>query len=175
MTSFPGSTFSWQSNIYTYAFIYYNLHPVPKGVGGWVRLCLSPAVPASSPTSLLVAPIIIHLHPHGSSPPRHVHHPPPSTCQQPRSHVQSSKKYYPCATFFHVTRITDWFSVLYLLGFWPHKGHMPILLFIWYGFRVMWYKILPFVYKILPFVYKILPFVVQSPPPMWYKVSSHVV
>ena len=34
MTSFPGSTFSWQSNIYTYAFIYYNLHPVPKGGGG---------------------------------------------------------------------------------------------------------------------------------------------
>lgn len=83
MTSFPGSTFSWQSNIYTYAFIYYNLHPVPKGVGVWVRLCLSPAVPASSPTSFLVAPIIIHRHPHGSSPPRHAHHPPPSTFHLP--------------------------------------------------------------------------------------------
>ena len=107
MTSFPGSTFSWQSNIYTYAFIYYNLHPVPKGVGVWVRLCLSPAVPVSSPTSSLVAPIIIHLHPHGSSPPRHIQssstfHLPTATESRP-----ITKKYYPCATFFHATRITD--------------------------------------------------------------------
>lgn len=107
MTSFPGSTFSWQSNIYTYAFIYYNLQPVPKGVGVWVRLCLSPAVPASSPTSLLVAPIIITLAsswlPFTSSrPSSSTFHLPTATESRP-----INKKYYSCATFFYATRVTD--------------------------------------------------------------------
>lgn len=69
-------------NIYTYAFIYYNLHPVPKGVGVWVRLCLSllplprlphcsSSLPSSSPCILmaalhLVTFIILHLPPANS-------------------------------------------------------------------------------------------------------------
>lgn len=83
MTSFPGSTFSWQSNIYTYAFIYYNLHPVPKGGGGLgssvpVPCCpclVSHIVPRRShhhhpcilmATLHLVTSIILHLPPTNS-------------------------------------------------------------------------------------------------------------
>ena len=83
MTSFPGSTFSWQSKIYTYAFIYYNLHPVPKGGGGLgssvpVPLLSLPRLPhrpsslLSSSTCILMAAlhlvtsIILHLPPANS-------------------------------------------------------------------------------------------------------------
>ena len=166
MTSFPGSTFSWQSNIYTYAFIYYNLHPVPKGGGGLGSSVPVPCCPC----------LVSHI-----APRRSYHHPPASSWQlSTSSHPSSStfhlptatesrpiiKKYYPCATFFHTTRITDWFSVLYLLGFGPHKDHMPILLFIWYDFRVVWYKILPFVVQSPP------PCGIKSPP-MWYNLCLH--
>lgn len=107
MTSFPGSTFSWQSNIYTYAFIYYNLHPVPKGGGGLGSSVPVPCCPC----------LVSHIVPR-----RSYHHPPASSWQlSTSSHPSSStfhlptatesrpiiKKYYPCATFFHVTRITD--------------------------------------------------------------------
>lgn len=54
------------SNIYTYAFIYYNLHPVPKGGGGLGSSVPVSAVPASSPTSFLVTSIILHLPPTNS-------------------------------------------------------------------------------------------------------------
>lgn len=107
MTSFPGSTFSWQSNIYTYAFIYYNLHPVPKGGGGLGSSVPIPCCPC----------LVSHIVPR-----RSYHHPPASSWQLSTSSRPSSstfhlptatesrpitKKYYPCATFFHVTRITD--------------------------------------------------------------------
>lgn len=91
MTSFPGSTFSGQNrmgNIYTYAFIYYNLHPVPKGGGGLgssvpVHCCpclVSHVVPRRShhhhhcilmATLHLVTSIILHIMPtnsHGATP-----------------------------------------------------------------------------------------------------------
>lgn len=83
MTSFPGSTFSWQSNIYTYAFIYYNLHPVPKGGWGFGFVCACPLLSLprlphrsssllSSSTCILMAAlhlvtsIILHLPPANS-------------------------------------------------------------------------------------------------------------
>lgn len=66
MTSFPGSTFSWQSNIYTYAFIYYNLHPVPKGGGGLGSSVPVPCCPC----------LVSHI-----APRRSYHHPPASSWQ----------------------------------------------------------------------------------------------
>ena len=107
MTSFPGSTFSWQSNIYTYAFIYYNLHPVPKGGGGLGSSVPVPCCPC----------LVSHI-----APRRSYHHPPASSWQLSTSSRPSSstfhlptvtelrpitKKYYSCATFFHAARITD--------------------------------------------------------------------
>ena len=132
-----------------------------RGVGVWVRLCLSHAVPASSPTSLLVAPIIIHLHPHGSSPPRHIHHPPPSTCQQPRSHVQSPKKVLPLCYF--LPRRTHNRLIFNLIHPWvrtPQGSHIQFAVHL----------------------VRFSRHVVQNPAlcgakstSMWYKVSSHVV
>ena len=109
-TSFCRSTFSGQNrmgNIYTYAFIYYNLRPVPKGGGGLGSSVPVPCCPC----------LVSHIVPR-----RSYHHPPASSWQLSTSSRPSSstscqptateqrpitKKYYSCATFFHVTRITD--------------------------------------------------------------------
>lgn len=132
-----------------------------RGVGVWVRLCLSPAVLASSPTSLLVAPIIIHLHPHGSSPPRHIQssstfHLPTATESRPIIKKVLPLCYFlPCHTHNRLifSLISPWVRT-------PQGSHI----------------------RLAVHLVRFSSHVVQNPALcgakstfMWYKVSSHVV
>lgn len=136
-----------------------------RGVGVWVRLCLSPAVLASSPTSLLVAPIIIHLHPHGSSPPRHAHHPPPANSHGVTSNHQ---KVLPLCYFLSChahNRLI--FSLISPWVLTPQGSHVQLAVHL---------------VRFSSHVVQNPALCVQNPAlcgtkstSMWYKVSSHVV
>ena len=161
MTSFHGSTFSWQGNIYTYAFIYYNLHPVPKGGGGLGSSVSVPCCPC----------LVSHIVPR-----RSYHHPPASSWQLSTSSPPIIL-HLPPANSHGVT--SNHQKVLPLCYFLPCYTHN----------RLIFSLVSPWV--LTPqgshthFAVHLVRFsshVVQNPAlcgtkstSMWYKVSSHVV
>lgn len=166
MTSFPGSTFSWQSNIYTYAFIYYNLHPVPKGGGGLGSSVPVPCCPC----------LVSHI-----APRRSYHHPPASSWQLSTSSRPSSSTFHlPTATESRpiIKKVLPlcYFSLYHthnrlifsLVSPWvrtPQGSHAHFAVHL-VRFSVMWCKILPFVVQSPP------PCGIKSPP-MWYNLCLH--
>lgn len=114
-------------DIYTYAFIYYNLSAVPKGGGG---LWSFPYMPI-----ILAVPLVVHRHIYA------LHHPPHHHIQreerQPHRHVIHTplrqtpifhgKKHYYCITLLLLLSATRCISVLWTLCIWTQKGHKPFV------------------------------------------------
>lgn len=111
-STFPKGNLDEIDNIYTYAFIYYNLSAVPKGGGGLGSFSCMPII--------LAVPLVVHRRIYA------LHHPPHHHIQreerQPHRHVIHTplrqtpifhgKKHYYCITLLLFLSATRCISVL---------------------------------------------------------------